>query len=430
MNKYLRNKKTLKSCHIYRMLSASRKAKHLSFHTPGHKNPNWDITELSFSDNLSNPKGCIKQAEEDIANLLGAKRSFILTDGSTSGIFCMLFALKERGVKSVAIPLSSHKSVYNACSVLGISIHTFLMEKNELGVEQFPPIFAIKSALDNAGALLLVSPNYYGKTADYTAIKTLCNEQGKPLLIDGAHGGHLRFNERLHPKKYADLFVDGVHKSLPALTQGAVVSTTNELFIDPLKKAVDIFRTTSPSYPIMASVEYAIKYPKNEKLEGLVREFASENPLRISLHEDYTKLCAVFGKSAFDAEKYFEKKGIFAEFCDGKVVMFYLSPATKIREIRALKKALKKAFEIFPYEGVHLVPAHAFSHIPLEKNEVESVELEKSEGRVCANTCGLFPPCTPLILRGEIIQKDKIELLKNADNSFGLQENKISVFKV
>ena len=430
MNKYLRNKKTLKPCHIYAMLSKSKKAKHLSFHTPGHKIAKWDITELSFSDNLSNPKGCIKQAEEDIANLLGAKRSFILTDGSTSGIFCMLYTLKERGVQSVAIPLSSHKSVYNACSVLGISIHTFLMEKNELGIEQFPPISAIKLALDNAGALLLVSPNYYGKTADYTAIRVLCDEQGKPLLIDGAHGGHLRFNGRLHPKKYADLFVDGVHKSLPALTQGAVVSTTNELFIEPLKKAVDIFRTTSPSYPIMASVEYAIKYPKNEKLEGLVRVFASENPTRIALHEDYTKLCVVFGKSAFDAEKYFEKKGIFAEFCDGNVVMFYLSPATKISEFNKLKKALKKAFEIFPYEGAHLVPAPTVSHIQLEKNEVESVELENSEGRICANTCGLFPPCTPLILRGEIIQKDKIELLKNADNSFGLQENKISVFKV
>ena len=73
MNKYLRDKKTLKTCHIYRMLSASRKAKHLSFHTPGHKIAKWDITELSFSDNLSNPKGCIKQAEEDIAKLLNAK---------------------------------------------------------------------------------------------------------------------------------------------------------------------------------------------------------------------------------------------------------------------------------------------------------------------------------------------------------------------
>lgn len=430
MNKYLRNKKTLKTCHIYAMLSKSKKAKHLSFHTPGHKNPNWDITELSFSDNLSNPKGCIKQAEEDIANLLGAKRSFILTDGSTSGIFCMLYALKERGVKSVAIPLSSHKSVYNACSVLGISIHTFLMEKNELGIEQFPPISAIKSALDNAGALLLVSPNYYGKTADYTAIKSLCNEQGKPLLIDGAHGGHLRFNERLHPRKYADLFVDGVHKSLPSLTQGAVVSTTNEEFVTPLKKAVDIFRTTSPSYPIMASVEYAVKYPKNEKLEGLVRAFASENPLRIALHEDYTKLCVVFGKSAFDAEKYFEEKGIFAEFCDGNVIMFYLSPATTIRQFKKLVATLKKAFQAFPLQSVRRVPAPTVAELCDGKRETELVEINECEGRICANTCGLFPPCTPLVLRGEVVTREKIELLKNANNTFGLQENKMSVYKV
>ena len=304
------------------------------------------------------------------------------------------------------------------------------MEKNELGIEQFPPIFAIKSALDNAGALLLVSPNYYGKTADYTAIKKLCNEQGKPLLIDGAHGGHLRFDSNLHASAFADMWVDGVHKSLPALTQGAVVSTTNEEFVDPLKKAVDVFRTTSPSYPIMASVEYAVKYPKNEKLEGIVRAFAKENSSRIALHEDYTKLCVVFGKSAFDAEKYLEKQGVYAEFCDGNIIMFYLSPATTIWQFKKLVRALKKAFQKFPFECVGRIPTPTVPEFLHSEMETEFVEIEDSEGRICANTCGLFPPCTPLILQGEVVTREKIELLKNANNTFGLQENKISVYKV
>ena len=73
--------------------------KHLSFHTPGHKKGKWDITELVFSDNLSSPKGCILQAEKDIATLLGAQRSLLITDGSTAGVHAMLYAAKSVGAK-------------------------------------------------------------------------------------------------------------------------------------------------------------------------------------------------------------------------------------------------------------------------------------------------------------------------------------------
>jgi riboflavin kinase/FMN adenylyltransferase len=64
---------------------------------PGHQTGQWDITELSFSDNLSAPRGCIAEAEADIATILGAYKSFILTDGSTSGVLSMLYAAKMLG---------------------------------------------------------------------------------------------------------------------------------------------------------------------------------------------------------------------------------------------------------------------------------------------------------------------------------------------
>ena len=79
------------------MLFKSGKEKHLSFHTPGHKAGKWDITELAYSDNLSSPSGCIAEAERDVAQILGAKKSFILTDGSTAGVLAMLYAAKTLG---------------------------------------------------------------------------------------------------------------------------------------------------------------------------------------------------------------------------------------------------------------------------------------------------------------------------------------------
>ena len=90
MRNYLQDEAVLKDCKIYQMLSAQSGKKHLSFHTPGHKVGEWDITELSYSDNLSCPQGCILEAERDIAKILGAFRSFILTDGSTAGVLSML----------------------------------------------------------------------------------------------------------------------------------------------------------------------------------------------------------------------------------------------------------------------------------------------------------------------------------------------------
>ena len=428
MKGFLKDKNTLKKCHIYRMLLKSSREKHLSFHTPGHKIGKWDLTELSYTDNLSNPNGCILEAEKDIAKILRAHRSFILTDGSTSGIFSMFYALKKMGVTSVAIPLSSHKSVYNACSVFGIQPITFEMEKDEYGVENHIEFFDILGAIEKAGALFVTSPTYYGRVWEHAIFYKLKNF-GKPIIVDGAHGGHLHYDRKLHPSDYADMWVDGVHKSLPALTQGAVVSAKDENFAKLLQEAVGIFRTTSPSYPIMASVEYAVKYPKNEELEKSVFNFYRENSTRIKLYDDYTKLCVLYGKNAFEAEKYFEQNGIYPEFCDGNIVMFYLSPATTKKQFETLKKYIVKSFPLFPCESVQLVPGSRILENFSENCGKELIDLEDSVGRVCANTCGLFPPCTPLILTGERITEEKMHLLKKADNTFGLQQKKISVLK-
>ena len=118
MRRFHPDKKTLKQCHIYGMLAAHAKERHLSFHTPGHKSGAWDITELSYSDNLSCPQGVIAQAERDCAEILGADHSFFLTDGSTSGVLSMLHAAS---VRSLAFPKNAHKSVYNGCRILGIT---------------------------------------------------------------------------------------------------------------------------------------------------------------------------------------------------------------------------------------------------------------------------------------------------------------------
>ena len=407
--------KRVSRCHISEMLRAQKKP-HLSFHTPGHKRAGADITELSYSDNLLSPRGVIARAEEDVAHIAGAERAFLLTDGSTSGVHAMLLALREAGITRVAYPAFSHKSVKDACYLFGLegveiaSFHTPYPRQ--------PSLEAIKAALEGAEALLLTSPDYYGNFPPLQETARLCKEQHKPLLLDGAHGAHLHGTEK-YAGKFAQMWVDGAHKSLPALTQGAAVFAGDKFWAEKLASAVVRCRTTSPSYPILASVEYAYKYPRNLPLEraadALKRELGAED------NADWTKLLVPFGTECARAEAFLEARGVFPEFNDGNFLMFYLSPCTKLRELKRLKSLLKK------------LPRGEVGSPAPEAGERGArtawVPLDKAEGRLCAAECGLFPPCVPLVLAGERVSKEAAERLLSANSTFGLKEGNILVFE-
>lgn len=388
--------------------------KHISFHTPGHKRAGADITELSYSDNLMNPMGAIKRAEEGIAALLHADRSFLLTDGSTAGVFSMIYALKSAGVKTLAVPAYCHASVKNACLVMGVQALE-LPARKERDIPAQPSLSEIAEALEQADALLLTSPDYYGFFAPLEGARALCKAQNKPLVVDGAHGAHLHFT-RAHAGFYCDMWVDGAHKSLPALTQGAVVSA-NGKWTETLEAAVRIFRTSSPSYPIMASVENAVLYPRNEEIERAAEDYKKK--LGAIANDDWTKIVIPFGKRCAQVQAFLEERGVFAEFNDGNYLMFYLSPCTKISELKKLAALLKNFPRATICEG---------GACTKKKGQTPTwVGLNEAIGRVCAIECGLFPPCVPLIKAGEKITQEHIAKLSQG-NTFGLREDKICVY--
>ncbi len=343
--------------HIAEMLSKKR-GRHISFHTPGHKRAGGDITELSYSDNLYSPHGAIARAEEDIARLSGAARSFLLTDGSTSGVFSMIYCLKAAGGSALALPAFSHPSAWHACEVMGLKTVP-IPQKSAYGLPLPPSEEEVARALGRADALLLTSPDYYGFFPDLAGAKALCTAAGKPLLIDGAHGGHLRFEPALYAGSYADLWVDGVHKSLPAFTQGAVVSAKAENWARLLAEGVRRFRTTSPSYPIMASVEYAVKYPRNLKIEAAAERFKQAHCC--AANPDWTKLLVPFGARGEEAQRNLEAHGVYPEFNDGNYLMFYLSPCTKAGELKLLGRLLDRLprGEVAPSAPVGAIPIYS-----------------------------------------------------------------------
>lgn len=409
-------KETLKKCRIYGMLKENKR--HVSFHTPGHKYGKWDITELSYSDNLSNPSGVLKAAEEDISKETGAFGSFILTDGSTSGIMAMV---RASGAKRILIPRHSHKSVYNAAEICGATLRIAENEERD-GISRPLSLSRIARNISGCDAFLLTYPDYYGNLSDLKSIREICDRNGALLLIDGAHGSMFK-GTPLYAGLYADMWVDGVHKNLPALTQGALVCCREEKFYSALKDAVGVFRTTSPNYIIMASVEFAEKYPGNEKIE----KYAEEFKLKSGAYKngDWSKAVFSFGDNAFKAEEFFERRGVYPEFCDGQNIMFYFSCVTKKREIDRLYALLKRCKVKFTSEKNKKTESGTLPH----GKETEKIPLGESAGRVAAKACGLFPPCIPIICDGEEITPFIRDRLKEAANTYGTEDGLIEVYK-
>lgn len=436
--------------HILHMLRSQKR--HISFHTPGHKRAGMDITELPYSDDLSDPKGVLALAQADAGRILGAKQSFFLTDGSTCGVFCMLYALRSRGCLHICVPTYAHKSVFHACEVMGLT-PVLLPQETVGGIPRQPSREAIAKALSEADALLLTSPDYYGFFAPLAAARELCDEQNKPLAVDGAHGSHLH-GTPMHAGGFADLWVDGVHKSLPALTQGAIVSAKGD-WAQALRAGVERFRTSSPSYPILASIEYAVKYPRNARIEAAADR--AKRLLSALKNDDWTKIVLFFGDAADGAEAYLEAHGVYPEFCDGNYLLFYLSPATKVRELQKLVRLVRKlkraepalaaqaaracdaiaqSGSVAPYseqgpQSSAAAPASEASASDMAGGkQVRTVMLlpDEAVGRVCARACGMVPPCLPLIVRGEVVTAEKAARLKRARHTFGMTDGRIAVF--
>lgn len=445
--------------HIYGALKSYRRRRPVRLHMPGHKanarrfplfkDAALDITELPFSDCLESPSGIISKAETDISDILGTRRSHILTDGATCGIYAMLWAVKRTGGK-VIVPRNAHKSVYSACAVLGLE--PVILKNNEKDGVLLPPSEAdVEAALRkerDVCAVLVTSPDYYGNVADLSAIRKACRGSGKPLLVDGAHGAYLRFDpdERdAYAGGYADLWVDGSHKTMPTLTQGALLNVGDAALGAAAAEGLQLFRTTSPSYPVMASVEYGVKYMEDHGaalIDALRRELAlARARLKkrgVRIYEGSRTLVlavdfAAAGISPAAASEELERRNIFAELYDQRYVLFYFSPLTPPSQVGRLERAIHAVLRVRSLRGEALQPqpfacgAKKFGYLTARSFSFEYVPLSGAVGRVAARNAGITPPCWPVVVAGELITEEAAEALARAPHTFGIRGGKIAV---
>lgn len=256
------------------------------FHMPGHKRTSLalgepshiDITEIDGFDDLHHETGILLEAEERAAKLWGAKRSFLLVNGSTCGILAAMSVLAERG-STVLIAENCHKSVRHGRELNDFREVPLAPIKTRFGIDgQISPEAVEQAFFDHpeARAVVLTSPTYEGIVSDIEAIAGIAHRHGALLLVDEAHGAHFGMHADL-PKSAvtcgADLVVQSLHKTLPSLAQTAVLHLcTDRVPERKLQRALDIFETSSPSYVLLASMDRCIRLLATER-EALFSDY-------------------------------------------------------------------------------------------------------------------------------------------------------------
>lgn len=251
-----------------------------SFHMPGHKRQAlhtpelpWklDITEIYGFDDLHDPEGVLAAGMARAAALWGSQEARYLINGSSGGILASLHAALPKG-STLLVARNCHKSVYYAMELLDL-VPVFLRPETDpaFGVAGSISSSSVQKALEenpDIRALMLVSPTYDGVLSDVEGLCRLCHSRGIPVIVDEAHGAHLSFPP--FPKGAvaagADLVIQSLHKTLPSLTQTALLHRQGSL-ISPnrLSHSLSVFQSSSPSYPFMASIEGCVRLTEREK---------------------------------------------------------------------------------------------------------------------------------------------------------------------
>ena len=247
----------------------------LPLHMPGHQRKTemgaalpyaYDYTEVEDLDNLHAPEGVLREAMNRTAAYYGCSDCFYLVNGSSSGLQAGIFTLLEEG-DEVVVARNCHRSVFYALSLRKAKIHFLLPEFWEdfscFGSISPKEVERLLWEFPKSKALIFTSPSYEGVVSDVEGIARLCHENGLSLLVDEAHGAHFS------PKKGAsfpesavslgaDLVVQSPHKTLCSLTQSAWILGNGERYSrEKLSFYLSVFQTTSPSYPLMLSLEKA-----------------------------------------------------------------------------------------------------------------------------------------------------------------------------
>lgn len=425
------------------------------FHMPGHKriiiNNEYtipyeiDITEVHGFDNLHDADGCIKEIEDKSAHMYSVKRAFLLVNGATGGILSAIRAMTKYGDK-IIVARNCHKSVYNAIELCGLNpvyVMPESIEKYGIYSHILPQkIEMLLSENPDAKLVIMTSPTYEGVVSDIKAISEICKKYNVKLFVDEAHGAHFPFSVRFPSESVrcgADVAVVSLHKTLPSLTQTALLLTNNPALENQLKDNLSVFETSSPSYVLMSSIENCLDYISDNKsvfyeyihnLDDFYSESQNLKNLKILYSDEHIKQNVFdydIGKiiistadttlSGIELAKILREKFkietemaytnyviAMTSLCDSKEGFNRLTKA--LFEIDKFCKSEHKSSDIFNI--ISEIPDKAFKSSNRFDYTSEKLPIKSAKGRASLEYIWAYPPGIPLVVPGEIITEEVI----------------------
>lgn len=439
------------------------KKDNVSFSMPGHKGMKglekvdmgklfydnllkFDVTEVDGVDNLHNPEGIISEAQKKLSDFYGSSESYFLINGSTVGNLVMIFSTFKEGDK-IIVERNCHKSIFNAIilrKLVPVYVENIISEKINAPLSlDMGHFYHVLEQNTDAKGIVITYPNYYGTCCDLKSIIAKAREYNISVLVDSAHGAHFQGSMLLPDSAVelgADMVVMSAHKTLPALNQAAFLhlgSNVKESTKEKVKFYLGSFMSTSPSYMIMCSMDYSRYFLENDgeeeyrklieiikKYTKLINEIEGFHVLDKEECEkdiDVTRVVVYlkFGYSGYKLHNYLLKNHIQCEMNTEKAVVLIVTPFNSDKEMNAVYIALKNCNieEIKDENMLRDTPKceiPEMKYLPYEALEKEKymVNIEEAAWKVSGENIVPYPPGVPMIMMGEIITPNHIDMIK------------------
>lgn len=430
-------------------LSAAR----YPLHMPGHKRrvppaPGlgcyaWDLTEIDGADDLHDADGILADAMARTAALYGARRCWYLVGGSTVGLLAGIRALAPFG-STVIAARNCHKAVYHAIELGQLTARWLTPPVDPqfsiYGSVRPADVAAALDAAPDARCVILTSPTYEGVLSDIRTIAEICHARGVPLLVDEAHGAHyLPFAARYGWRggavaAGADLVVQSAHKTLPSLTQTAFLQLNGDL-ADPaeVERQLDVFETSSPSYPLMVSLDGCTRWLADEgeaafaawrtrldAFDAAVRDLKNTKILccgadALTAHPDFFahdsgKILLQIGAVG---AAYLRADGFEPEMVCGPNVLAMTSPCDDADALERLADVLHAwdKTAALPAAPRHILPAPGAARCTIAEallRPARTVRMRDAVGETAAEYLWAYPPGVPLVAPGEEVTAELV----------------------
>ena len=438
---------------IYDKLIALKKENRIPFHMPGHMRKEkgafpsveaCDITEIRDYDDLHRPEGIIRESMDLMKQIYHTKETWYLVGGSTLGILSSIAAVCKTGDK-IMIARNCHKSVYHAIELLRLKVvyccPEYIEEHQISGQIRVSDLSDQVRKHPDIRCVVLTSPTYEGVVSDIASASEILHNYDIPLIVDEAHGAHFIFHHGF-PKSAlecgADIVIQSTHKTLPALTQTALLHLCSERICpEDISRMLDMFETSSPSYLLLASTEYSIVnmhenvYDVDKHVDNLtffrnrcrnLRNIYLISPHNIDLFEyDCGKLVFSMNRcketGLFLSEQLWKISGIDVEAACSSYVICMTSVCTSESDFEKLYDTLKiidgkcTPVKKNPHQGMDRYDVFGQKIMEIyeasdHRRDSVTVSLPESIKKVSADYVSLYPPGIPLLVPGEVIEED------------------------